>query len=164
MSPQFEGYVIFGDDQKVPLDTIYRLKYSKVAVLNMDKVHNWQQQDVKVVLNFNRYPYQKYWCEFECGNKSLTLIGSKQIPFAGFSYCMYDGRVQRFRIAEGQSGDPALLVSVYSAVRRMSCDTVDGVCSIQEREEKSAETYGVNRDYERGDLIDHLYILFHSAK
>ncbi|XP_039283431.1 uncharacterized protein LOC120351180 [Nilaparvata lugens] len=140
------------------------------AIVNLEKVPNWRDKDVKIVLSvLNQDQYYK--CDFICGQQSKCLLGlgQKEIKFAGFTKIESTGHVKRFRLEDGTSGDSAFEISIYKAIRRPmplpstgGYDEVDGPCNVRERNKPSVERYVTNNDYSRGERLLQLYILFNT--
>jgi len=162
--------VLFDDDTRVLLKSFFKLgQDSMAAIVDLHKVPDWRSKDVKIVLNFLNQQ-QLYWCKFKCGLQEIVLLGlgKEKITFAGFTKVKATNQVKRFRLEDGQSGDPAFEIIIRRAIPKPKplsnrpSDVVDGPCRVHEREEPSAEMYYTNNNYDEGEKLMHLYILFNT--
>lgn len=160
----FTSYIML-DEHLVPLDIVYNLSTCYAAVADVSSVPNWSDKDLKVVIKFTN-SNQDYWCIYEWGGATLSLVGSRTLTFSGFNYSEKNGRVRRVGLEEGDSCYPAFNVAVFKAStkrHRRGRDVIDGSCRLQEREEMSAEAYLPTADYVKGSRVAQFYILFHDS-
>lgn len=92
-----EDVVLLVGGERYPLSSVFKLRYSYVLVGDFSDRQFTDPVSIKILLKFKN-KNQSYWCNFECGNKSISLIGSNELTFSGFTWSETDGRVNEFTL------------------------------------------------------------------
>jgi hypothetical protein len=138
---------------------------------------------VSIKLLFNN-PTKTYWGRFISDNSEINLINNESILFCGFSWSERDGRVNEIKLnnhkccadrATQTFNNNVFTINIHEATDRLSRvqtnnagDEVDGSSSCSnmhlfESGRKSKETYAKNTKFEKGRLVQRVYLVFYNG-
>lgn len=172
-----EDFALIVEGRRFP-SSLFKLKHSSVLIADFNDYPEFLKSiNIKIEINFKQ-KNRVFWCNFECGKKSISLIGSDSIIFSGFTWSEDDGKVKAFKLNDrccssccdrvASGNDLVLGVFIHEAVEKSSrsnvmCDCTDGGRSLIgfETEEKADEVYTRNTRYNEGTLVSSFYIIFY---
>lgn len=160
--------VVLVDGKRFESLSQFELQHSRLYIADFANV---DAANVKITLEFKN-KNRVYWCNFKCGDKTISLVGTNTVTFSGFTWHESDGKVNAFmigtrccpsccnRIASGS--DLVFCVTVHEALPR-AFDCVDGVSELIgfEGKEKSDEIYHRNTSFREGERLTSLYVVFY---
>lgn len=89
-----------GEENITP--SVYKLMHSTVLLTDLTNhtfANNCNGDKVKVYLRFKNV-HKMYWCQFQCGQKVIDLIGGNTVVFSGFRD---DGSVRAFKLNDSNN-------------------------------------------------------------
>jgi hypothetical protein len=179
--PLSSGYLnLFLDEEKYKHLVSFDLPNGDLMIIaDFSRRQFPSEAAISIKLLFNN-PSKTYWGKFISDNSEINLINNESILFCGFSWSERDGRVNEIKLnnhkccadrATQTFNNNVFTINIHETVDRYNRvqtnnvpDEIDGsACSnmhLFETGRKAREVYNKNVRFEKGKLLQRVYLVF----